>query len=88
MTSQKQTDGQEDSNIPLKLHLWGYNNKMLSLMIHAGMKAASIAEKYITRVSGICKFFSAMLPTFVNHQRKHFITYLNKKKNQISDSDK
>lgn len=33
------------------------DNKMLSLMIYAGYEGGDVTEKYITRISGVCKFF-------------------------------
>lgn len=38
-----------------------FNNKMLSLVLHADMKVGSIAEKMHTCVSGLYKSNSAML---------------------------
>lgn len=38
----------------VKVNLKIFNYKMLFFMFHDGMKAASIAEKYISCVSGLC----------------------------------
>lgn len=34
---------------------------MLSLVIHTGYEGSDIAEKYLTGVRGLCKFYSAMI---------------------------
>lgn len=38
----------------VKINLKFFNYKMLFFMFYDGMKAASIAEKYISCVSGLC----------------------------------
>lgn len=38
----------------LFLHIFDLNNKLLSLVTHAGMKIRTLQKKYTTRVSVLC----------------------------------